>query len=209
MLTGVHEVKSVTWETVKPITFEIREVIVVPQPLGTMYDYVYDPEADALNEKLLDQRAIVIDIGWGTTDIAILETARVRSTFSFDIGTSDYISDLQEDVNSNVPEASIFSLSPHELDLSLLESPVVETPFGQYDLSAYVEKHAKNQAKRVYQEVMGLGLEFNKFYKIILTGGGSLLYEKYLREFFNDPRLVIQNNAVMANCRGFWLLGNY
>jgi hypothetical protein len=209
MLTGFHEVKSVTWETVKPITFEIREVIVVPQPLGTMYDYVYDPEADALNEKLLDQRAIVIDIGWGTTDIAILETARVRSTFSFDIGTSDYISDLQEDVNSNVPEASIFSLSPHELDLSLLESPVVETPFGQYDLSAYVEKHSKSQAKRVYQEVMGLGLEFNKFYKIILTGGGSLLYEKYLREFFNDPRLVIQNNAVMANCRGFWLLGNY
>ena len=34
-------------------------------------------------------------------------------------------------------------------------------------------------------------------------------YEKYLREFFNDPRLVIQSNAVMANCRGFWLLGNY
>ena len=76
LLTGVHEVKSVTWESVKPITFEIREVIVVPQPLGTMYDYVYDEEIDALNEKLLDQRAIVIDIGWGTTDIAILETDR-------------------------------------------------------------------------------------------------------------------------------------
>ena len=209
LLLGVHEVKSVTWESVRPITFEIREVIVVPQPLGTMYDYVYDPEADALNEKLLDQRAIVIDIGWGTTDIAFLETARVRSTFSFNIGTSDYISDLQEDVNSDLPEASIFSLAPHELDEALLESPIVETPFGEFDLSAYVEKHCKNQAKRVYQEVMGLGLEFNKFYKIILTGGGSLLYEKYLREFFNDPRLLIQENAVMANCRGFWLLGNY
>ena len=108
-----------------------------------------------------------------------------------------------------MPEASIFSLAPHELDEALLESPIVETPFGEFDLSAYVEKHCKNQAKRVYQEVMGLGLEFNKFYKIILTGGGSLLYEKYLREFFNDPRLLIQDNAVMANCRGFWLLGNY
>lgn len=209
LLLGVHEVKSVTWESVRPITFEIREVIVVPQPLGTMYDYVYDPEADALNEKLLDQRAIVIDIGWGTTDIAFLETARVRSTFSFNLGTSDYISELQEDVNSDLPEASIFSLAPHELDEALLESPIVETPFGEFDLSAYVEKHCKNQAKRVYQEVMGLGLEFNKFYKIILTGGGALLYEKYLREFFNDPRLIIQDNAVMANCRGFWLLGNY
>ena len=209
MLLGKHEIKSVTWDSVTPIKFEIAEVIVVPQPLGTMYDYVFDKEADALNEKLLDQRAIVIDIGWGTTDIAILETARVRSTFSFDIGTSDYISDMQEDINATMPEASIFSLSAHELDLCLLESPVVETPFGEFDLSNYSEKHKKNQAKRVYQEVMGLGLEFNKFYKIILTGGGSLLYEKYLRELFNDPRLIIQENAVMSNCRGFWLLGNY
>ena len=208
-LIGVHELKSVTWDSVTPIKFEIREVIVVPQPLGTMYDYVYDEETDSLSEKLLDQRAIVIDIGWGTTDIAILETARVRSTFSFDIGTSDYISDLQEDVNNSLPEASIFSLAPHELDIKLLESTLVETPFGEFDLSAYVKKHCKNQAKRVYQEVMGLGLEFNKFYKIILTGGGALLYEEYLKELFNDPRLIIQDNAVMANCRGFWLLGNY
>ena len=209
MLTGVHEVKSVTWETVRPITFEIREVIVVPQPLGTMYDYVYDPEMDSLNEKLLNQRAIVIDIGWGTTDIAILETARVRSTFSFNIGTADYISDLQEDINNTMPEASIFSLAPHELDEALLESPIVETPFGEFDLSEYIDKWQKYEAKRVYQEVMGIGLEFNKFYKIILTGGGSLLYEKYLRELFDDPRLIIQDNAVMANSRGFWLLGNY
>lgn len=209
LLTGIHEVKSVTWDSVRPITFEIREVIVVPQPLGTMYDYVYDPEIDSLNEKLLNQRAIVIDIGWGTTDIAILETARVRSTFSFNIGTSDYISDIQEDVNNTLPEASIFSLAPHELDEAILESPIVETPFGEFDLSDYIEKWKKYEAKRVYQEVMGLGLEFNKFYKIILTGGGSLLYENYLRELFDDPRLLIQDNAVMANSRGFWLLGNY
>lgn len=209
MLIGKHEVKSVTWDSINPITFEIREVIVVPQPLGTMYDYIYDSETDSLNEKLLDKRAIVIDIGWGTTDIALLENARVRSNFSFDIGTADYISDLQEDVNSNLPEASIFSLSAHELDISLIEGNEVETPFGTFDLSAYAEKHKKNQAKRVYQEVMDLGLEFNKFFKIILTGGGALLYEKYLREFFNDSRLLIKDNAVMSNCHGFWLLGNY
>ena len=208
-LIGKHEIKAVTFENVMPLNFEIAEVIVVPQPLGTMYDYVYDEETDELNEKLLDQRAIVIDIGWGTTDIAILENARVRSTFSFDIGTSDYISALQEDVNNSLPEANIFSLAPHELDFKLIESTDVETPFGVFDLSSFVENHKKEQAKRVYQEVMGLGLEFNKFYKIILTGGGSLLYENYLKEYFSDPRLLIKENAVMSNCKGFWLLGNY
>ncbi len=208
-LMGHHDIKAVTFESVLPVEFDVCEVIVVPQPLGTMYDYVYDDDADELNEKLLDQRAIVVDIGWGTTDIAILENARVRSTFSFDIGTSDYISILQEDVNNNIPDANIFSLSPHELDFKLLESNVVETPFGKFDLSEFAEKHKREQAKHVYQEIMGLGLEFNKFYKIVLTGGGSLLYEKYLKEYFDDPRLLIKENAVMSNCKGFWLLGNY
>lgn len=208
-LVGTHEIKVVSWNDVMPITFEIRDVIVVPQPLGTMYDYVYNEEFDMLDERLLDQRAIVVDIGWGTTDLAVLESARVRSTFSFDIGTSDFISNLQEDVSTNLPEASIFSLAPHELDMKLLQSSTVETPFGAYDLKEYVEKHKKIQAERIYQEIMGLGLEFNKFFKIILTGGGSLLYEENLKQLFNDPRIIIQENAIMSNCKGFWLLGNY
>ncbi len=208
-LVGTHEIKVVNWNDVKPIVFEIRDVIVVPQPLGTMYDYVYNEEYDMIDDRLLDQRAIVVDIGWGTTDLAVLESARVRSTFSFDIGTSDFISNLQEDVSVNIPEASIFSLAPHELDMKLLESTKVETPFGEFELEEYVTKHKQQQAERIYQEIMGLGLEFNKFFKIILTGGGALLYEKYLRELFDDPRIIIQENAIMSNCKGFWLLGNY
>lgn len=209
ILLGSHEVKSVSWDKVETITFDISEVIVVPQPLGTMYNYVFDSATQTLNNKLLDQRALVIDIGWGTTDIAVLESGRVRSTFGFEIGTSDLISGVQEQVNAKIPDANIFSLSPHELDLRLLESNVVETPFGEYDLTEFVEEQKAIQAKRVYKEVMSLGLEFNKFYKIIMTGGGSLKYEKYLRQEFNDPRLIIQENAVMSNVRGFYLLGRF
>ncbi|MDD2226995.1 MAG: ParM/StbA family protein [Clostridia bacterium] len=208
-LIGEHTLKSVKWDQVDTITFEIVEVIVVPQPLGTLYNFVYDSTTKELNQKYLAQRALVVDIGWGSLDLAVLESFRVRGTFGFDIGVSDYISDLQEDVNNKYPEASIYTLNPHELDLALLESEVVETPFGKYDLSKFVEKHKAIQAKRVHESTMGLGLEFNKFYRIILTGGGSLQYEKYLKELFNDPRLIIQENAVMANVRGFYLLGQF
>lgn len=208
-LMGTHAVKSVQWDNVDDIEFEIVEVVVVPQPLGTLYNFVYDSKTGELNQKYLNQRTLVVDIGWGTTDLAILESSRVRGTFGFEIGTSDYISDLQEEVNNKFPEANIYALNPHELDLALLESFVVETPFGNYNLEELAEKNKKIQAKRVYESIMGLGLEFNKFYRIILTGGGSLQYEKYLKELFNDPRLIIQENAVMANVRGFYLLGQF
>ncbi len=206
-LLGQHSIKSVKWDQVDDVNFEIVEVIVVPQPLGTLYNYVYKAETKELDQKILNQRTLVVDIGWGTTDLAVLESSRVRGTFGFEIGTSDYISDLQEEANNKFPEASIYALNPHQLDIALLESYVVETPFGNYNLETLSEKHKEIQAKRVHEAIMGLGLEFNKFFRIILTGGGALLYEKYLRKLFNDPRLIIQENAVMANVRGFFLLG--
>ena len=208
-LIGEHTIKSVKWDQVDDIEFDIVEVIVVPQPLGTLYNFVYDDETKELNQKVLSQRSLVVDIGWGTLDLAVLESSRVRGTFGFEIGVSDYISDLQEEVNSRYPEASIYALNAHQLDIALLKSYIVETPFGNYDLEKLAEKHKESQAKRVHEAVMGLGLEFTKFYRIILTGGGSLQYEKYLRALFNDPRLIIQEDAVSANVKGFYLLGQF
>jgi len=208
-LLGEHKIKSVKWDQVDDIEFEIVEVIVVPQPLGTLYNFVYQPETKDLNQKILARRSLVVDIGWGTLDLAVLESGRVRGTFGFDIGVSDYISDLQEEINNKFPEASINALNPHQLDIALLESYVVETPFGSFDVEKLAEKEKELQAKRVYDAVMGLGLEFNKFFYIILTGGGALQYEKYLKQLFNDPRVVIQKDAVMANVKGFYLLGQF
>ena len=209
VLIGNHKVQIATYETKEEVEFEIVEVIVVPQPLGTMYTYVYDEKTKKINKKFVEQRALIVDIGWGTTDIAILESGRVRSTFGFDIGTSDYISEIQAEVNNDIPKSNIRTVNSHELDMRLLEDTTVETPFGTFDLSPYTEKNKKKQAERLYSEIMALGLEFNKFYRIILTGGGTILYEKYLREIFNDPRLIIQEDAIRANANGFYLLGQY
>ncbi|MCL2570202.1 MAG: ParM/StbA family protein [Firmicutes bacterium] len=208
-LIGEFSIKSVKWDQVEDITFEIVDVIVVPQPLGTLYNFVYDEKEQALNQKFLSQRALIVDIGWGTTDLAVLEESRVRGTFGFEIGVSDYVANLQEDVNDKMPEANIYALNSHQLDIALLESTTVETPFGKFDLAQLAEKHKEIQSRRVYEAVMGLGLEFTKFYRIILTGGGALQYEKYLRTLFNDPRLIIQQDAVTANAKGFHLLGQF
>ena len=208
-LLGPYDVKSVVWDKVESVQFEVVDVIIVPQPLGTIYNYVYNRETGELNQDLLKQRVLVVDIGWGTTDLAILESSQVRGTFGFEAGTSDCIAGTQEEANTKFPEANIYALNPHELDLALLESYKVETPFGVFDLEAIVEKHKKLQAENVYKNVMGIGLEYNKFNKIIITGGGALLYEKYLRALFNDPRLIIQEDAVLSNVYGFYLLGKF
>ena len=70
-LIGQHTIKSVKWDAVDNVSFDIVEVIVVPQPLGTLYNFVYDPVTKELNQKYLSQRSLVVDIGWGTTDLSI------------------------------------------------------------------------------------------------------------------------------------------
>ncbi|MDR0975417.1 MAG: ParM/StbA family protein [Christensenellaceae bacterium] len=208
-LLGKHTVKSVQWDKVEDVVFEIVDVIVVPQPLGTLYSFVYDDKSDSLNQEILAERALVLDVGWGTTDIATLESFRVRGTFGFDMGVSDFIALLQEEVNNKMPEMSIYSLNAHQLDVALLNSPNVKTPFGTFDLTAYAERYKSELAQKIYESVMSLGLEFNKFYHIVLTGGGCMLLEKELKKLFNDPRVILQDNAVMANVKGFYLLGKF
>ena len=208
-LVGTYDVKSVVWDQVRTVAFEVVDVIVVPQPLGTIYNYVTNKQTGELDQKLLTQRVLVVDIGWGTTDLALLESAQVRGTFGFEIGCSDYIAGVQEETNNKMPEANIFALNAHELDLAMLQSTNVETPFGVFDLAAIADKHRKIQAENIYKHVMGVGLEYNKLNKIIITGGGALQYQKYLRELFNDPRLVIQDDAVLSNVHGFYLLGKF
>ena len=208
-LLGVHTVKEVTWAKVDEITFDVVDVLVVAQPLGTMYDYMVDDNGEYINPGLLKKKVIVIDIGWGTLDLAILESSKVRSTFGFEIGVSDYIASIQEDVNNRMPEANIYGLNAHELDNQLLQSTTIETPFGEFDLSSIVAEHKMDSARTIYQKVMSLGLEFSQFYRIILTGGGAMLFEKELRDQFQDSRLVIKENAQISNCRGFYLLGKF
>ncbi len=206
-LMGEHSIKSVYWDQMNDIEFEVVDVIVTTQPLGTLYTHVYDEATGEFDEKGISQRALVVDIGWGTTDIAVLDSGRVSSTFGFDLGVSDYISSVQEKVNNDIPKANINSLNAHELDMKLIESPVVETPFGTFDLGQYAELCSDDMVERIYAEVMSLGLEFNKFYKIIMTGGGSQLFSSKLKAKFDDPRLIVDENPVLANAHGFYLLG--
>jgi len=92
----------------------------------------------------------------------------------------------------------------------LLENDnTAETAYGIYDLKRYCADANLVQARRVYQRVMALGVEYSQLYRIVLTGGGALLYENNLRKLFNDPRLIIKDNSVISNARGFYLYGKF
>ncbi len=183
----------------------IVSVEVISQPIGTLIDVIYDDNFNIKRPKLLEKQCLIVDIGWGTTDLAVLDKTSVRSTYGFEIGTSDFVLDVQEEINNLYPKLKIFSLTPYELDDYLTNNQTVETAFGEIDARDVVDKFKFIYTKKIYQRIMNLGLDFSRFYNIILCGGGAILLKDKLIEIFDDNRVVVNDNAQLSNAKGFYM----
>ncbi len=73
----------------------------------------------------MEKKSLIIDIGWGTTDLAIIDDSIVKASYGFDLGTSDYVLEVQEKLNKKYPDSHVYSLNLHELDEMLLDSTEV------------------------------------------------------------------------------------
>lgn len=201
-LVGSHRVK-IGQRTVK---FEIEEVMVVSQPTGTLFDLLQNIDGSFKNKDLMQSTAFILDIGFGTTDMSVLYDGELRSSSGFDMGVSDYVLACQDAINTEYPTSNVYQVPRHELDNQLLTGTVT-TPFGEFDVNRITATERKDFANAVYQRVIGLGLQFNEFERIIVTGGGALLFDEELRYFFNDDRYEIKKDAQSSNARGFFIYG--
>ena len=138
--------------------------------------------------------------------MSVLYDGDLRSSSGFDMGVSDYVLACQDAINTEFPESNVYQVPRHLLDNQLREG-IVKTPFGEYDVTDITARERKDFANAIYQRVIGLGLQFNEFERIIVTGGGALLFAEELKYFFNDDRYEIKKDAQSSNARGFFIYG--
>src|SRR5690606_37347940 len=76
-----------------PRTFEIVDVKVLLQPLGTLTHLLIDEHGDIRKEGLgltrADKRSVIVDIGWGTTDVALMQGSNLVDYFGVDTAMQD------------------------------------------------------------------------------------------------------------------------
>jgi len=201
-LLGSHRVKI----GARTVRFDIKEVMVVSQPTGTLFDLLQNTDGSFKNKELMEAKAFILDVGFGTTDMSVLYDGELRSSSGFDTGVSDYILACQDSINTEYPTSNVYQVPRHDLD-NQLRTGMIKTPFGEFDVNVITAEERKEFANSIYQKVMGLGMQFNEFDRIIITGGGALLFEDELRHFFNDERYEIKKDAQLSNARGFFIYG--
>lgn len=200
-LTGTHTLE--TRPAGEHWTITVREVHVVPQPLGTVLAEVLDDTGTVRNAEAAAARIGVLDIGFRTTDYFTLEGFEVLPAQCLTRNTG--MADLLLDLSREVYRRWGVELDPHALDAPALSGtlqvagrPVSLAPI----LAPLLDRHAEAIAAHAR---MLWGDEARTLGHLWLTGGGAQILKERLLPLAPHAQLVA--NARIQNAVGYYRYG--
>lgn len=178
----------------------IKEVRVVPQPFGTILDYLFDESGEFYDNETSSKMIGVIDIGGKTTNILVAQklSEKNRLTTSVNLGGWDVVRHVQAEI-----------LKKYEVELRDHE---VSRVIAMRDLYIYgkqidVESTINSAIRPV---LAGISSELTRIWgnaatidKILITGGGSNFLGSYLMKLYPNQSEVVLD-PVLANAIGYY-----
>lgn len=192
--------------------FTISDVIIVSQPIGTLWTIIYNTDGTLkTNDKnIKHHKFLLIDIGYGTTDMVELSASKgLGNNKTLNKAMSDYVANLYNAIEREYPESRLSAAieNPYELDKLLVDNDILELPRGKFKVGNIKEKLQDAMAQEIKSSLDKFGYNFEIYHKIILTGGGSKTLEKAIRKVFNnDNRITLVDNPLLANATGFYII---
>ena len=205
---------------VHPITFHhpdgkdiirkihIDQVHVIPQPIGSIFNLIFDEQGRIIDKMLAAQKIGVVDIGFKTTDFSIFDHLQYieRGSTTMDTGISKCFSaiagKLRQESNINIELFRMFKF---------IESGMIKIRGKEYNIN--------NLKKRVYTHATAaIVSDLNRLWEndwdidsIILSGGGSVELAEYLISGIEGNIIPIPKNidARFNNVQGYCKFGRY
>ncbi|QVK19745.1 ParM/StbA family protein (plasmid) [Mycoplasmatota bacterium] len=208
-LKGTHTVKLIPSNVKR--TFTITHVQVVAQPVGTLIKSWFNENGTVKNKNEMKNDFCVIDIGWGSTDLLTMVGGRPKEKDTINLAMSDFNKNLRDEIQNKHPESKVkyYYNSLYELDLKVRETDIIETPHGlkSYNIKNIKEEVQLDFAREIISRISNTGINLDNFYRIYITGGGSIMLHKAMQNIFrNDDRISLVENPQMANAIGFYIL---
>ncbi len=174
----------------------IREVHVVPHPLGTYAGLILDRDGRSLPGKYRDGKTVLVDVGFRTTNVALLDRGRLspRGSGSLPIGMAA----CYERIGRRLLAASGVRLDLEHL-FRAVRLGFITIGDQEYSLAPLREESYRRLAEELADGILGLLRDAWDLEVIGLTGGGGgelaahlgrlLPGEVNLIESDEDPRL--------------------
>ncbi len=199
LLQGSHKISEM-------VTVEVKRVIVVPQPAGAYMDMTAKMD-EGVQKLVALGKTVVIDPGFFSVDWVALEEGEIRFDFS---GTSlKAMSVVLEKTAYLIRSKYGSDLSVEKIEkairakkneIALYGSVIDFTPF--YETAA--QEVSRDALTAMKNSMRSDGLDADV---VLLAGGGADAYSAAAKEIFPKSKVIVSTDPVMANARGFWLLG--
>lgn len=203
MLQGSHRIKI----NGKVMAYKVDEVMVIPQPLGTLMGEIFGLENGKLMTVFPDLKhkpCCVVDFGGLTTGFMHFAGAYSTSkSTSIEIGLASYaIRQLQHEIRRKYDaKISLMAaddalrtgtclISGKPIDISKLSGPILDE----------IVQHVVSVAHGLWDDAANI--EF-----IFLTGGGTHLLADRFTKAYNRPNIRKVKTPHIANVKGFHLFG--
>ena len=187
----------------RPVT--VRDVVVIPQPFGSLIDSALDWSGNIADIDIAIGHIGVIDVGGKTTNILTafrMEELPAKTT-SVNVGGWDVIRSVSSVLEHEMPDVDLRDV----LLADAVKSGRVSA-FGKYiDITKVVTACTEPIAFQIIaqaSQVWGAGAALDC---ILLTGGAAAMLHPYLSAQY--PHVKVVADPMLANVRGFYKYGKF
>ena len=198
LLRGEHRVVLRLGKEILERSLNVENLRILPQPMGTYLGEALDARGQVKDEALVAGRTALVDIGHGTTDLAIAEggeyVPHLSRTLSVGVATA------QAELSDRLRRELGLVRESYQLDEAMVTGRIKVA--GQVrDISAMRDQTYKALATKILTEIHS-SWDVATVDMILFTGGGAKALDRYLLPQFPNARLV--EPAQTANARGYF-----
>lgn len=209
LLKGPHEItfKRVDGDSItKKIV--IDKVIMVPQPVGSALNLLLDDDGKIINKRLAEKKIGVVDIGFRTTDLTILDHMQYidRGSRTLDIGMSKAFNVI----STKLRERSGVNVELYRM-YEAVKSGSIKIRGQEYNFTSIRDQVYTRLAESIANEIDRLWSEDWDTDTIIFTGGGSLEVVRYLTPLITGNMIPLRSDvdARYNNVKGYLKYGHH
>jgi len=196
-------VKIIDNNKVKEIEINVKEMEVVPQPLGTYWTNILDSWGNIKNVERKDKNIGIVDVGFATTDLATIDSSEFvnEKSRTISIGLSDAYKEISQilSIKYELPEKA-----NHTLDEAIINKKIMIS--GEIiDISNEIDEVFEKLASNICAEINSTWM-VNNYDELILTGGGGQALNTLITSEFRNMKLTI--NPLTSNSLGYFSWAN-
>lgn len=190
----------------KPFSFTIARLDVHLQPLGSFFASIYkaDGKPTVRHDELLNGKSLIIDIGFGSTDLADVLDGRLVKQEEAGFAMLDAYADFYTRVKNAYSGTRLgtSSISPLQFEIQTRGKDTLSYGNDDYSVAEHRSAAFAAAGRAIMTRVAAIR-NLEEYDQVILTGGGVAALTGHLGSAVKEKNVHALKNPQEANVRGF------